>query len=107
MADYEGRSISTLEAMGNGAVPIVTATSGVKEDIIDGLNGYIVPLGDYYTMADRIEYLAQHRSQLFQMGKLAHEVIYPKSSMKKHIEFWKEVFRIKQHRLVKGGGTEK
>ena len=32
MADFEGRSISILEAMGNGAVPIVTATSGVQED---------------------------------------------------------------------------
>lgn len=95
LADYEGRCISKLEAMGNGAVPIITATAGAKEDIIDGLNGYIVPLGDYYAMADRIEYLAQHREQLYRMGELAHDAVYPKSSMKVHIEFWKEVFRIK------------
>lgn len=93
LADYEGRSISIIEAMGNGAVPIVTATSGVKEDISDSINGYIVPLGDYHAMADRIEHLAQHRELLFQMGKLAHDAVYPKSLMKEHIDFWNDIFR--------------
>ncbi len=92
LSDYEGRSISQLEAMGNGAVPIITATTGAREDIDDGLNGYIVPMGDYHTMADRIEYLAQHREQLYRMGGLAHDAVYPKSLMKPHIEFWNEIF---------------
>lgn len=90
LADYEGRSISIIEAMGNGAVPIVTATSGVREDIEDGVNGYIVPLRDYRAVAGHIEYLASHRSLLPQMGGLAHKGIYPKSLMEPHVRFWKE-----------------
>lgn len=91
IADYEGRSHSIIEAMGNGAVPVVTATSGVREDITNDVNGYIVPIGDYHAMAGRIEYLAQHRERLSQMGKLAHDVVYPKSQIELHLEFWKDI----------------
>lgn len=91
IADYEGRSHSVIEAMGNGAVPVVTATSGIKEDITDDVNGCIVPLGDYRTMADRIAYLAEHRERLNEMGRLAHDAVYPKSRMENHLKFWEDV----------------
>ena len=91
IADYEGRSHSIIEAMGNGAVPVVTATSGVKEDITDDENGYVVPIGDYNAMAERIGYLASHRERLRTMGKLAHDVVYPKSRIESHLEFWKGI----------------
>ncbi len=92
LANYEGRCISKLEAMANGAVPVITDTSGAKEDIADGVNGYIVPLGDYHTMADRIIYLAEHRKCLKKMGSLAHDEVYPKSLMETHVKFWEEIF---------------
>ena len=91
LADFEGRSISILEAMGNGAVPVVTATSGVREDIIDGVNGYIVPIGDCNAAAERIGYLAEHRECLSVMGEKAHDVVYPKSLMEPHLKFWEEL----------------
>ena len=91
IADYEGRSHSIIEAMGNGAVPVVTATSGVREDITDDVNGYIVPLRDYHTMAEKIVYLTEHRERLAEMGKLAHDAVYPKSRMENHLKFWEDV----------------
>lgn len=94
LADYEGRSISIIEAMGNGAIPVVTATSGVKEDITDGMDGYIVPLGDYGAVADRIEYLSNHREELRRMGLLAHDAVYPKSSMETHLGFWEKILTL-------------
>ncbi len=96
LADYEGRSIMIIEAMGNGAVPVVTATSGVSDDIIDAVNGYIVPLQDYEAAANRIEYLEKHRKQLRKLGKLAHDEVYPKSLMEQHVEDWKEILNLKQ-----------
>lgn len=94
LADFEGRSISIIEAMGNGAIPVVTATSGVRDDITDDMNGYIVDLEDYLSMADRIEYLAKHRERLHIMGRKAHDVVYPKSLMEPHLRFWKKVLGI-------------
>lgn len=93
LADYEGRSISIMEAMGNGAIPVVTNTSGVKEDIENGINGYIVSLGDYQAAAERIEYLSKNRHQLRQMGELAHQVMYPKSQMETHLKFWESILK--------------
>lgn len=93
LADFEGRCISIIEAMGNGAIPIVTATSGVREDIVDGVNGYIVPIGEYGAVADYIEYLAEHRNKLSDMGTRAHKAVYPKSKMENHLIFWENILR--------------
>lgn len=97
MADYEGRSISTVEAMGAGAVPVVTDVSGVREDIIDGENGYIVPIGDYISAAKKIQYLNYHRNLLSLMGNKAHDTVWPKSRMEGHLQFWTETFQKIDH----------
>lgn len=100
LADFEGRSIGIIEAMGNGAVPIVTATSGVREDIADAVNGYIVPIGDYHAAADRIRMLEERRDLLAKMGGLAHDAVYPKSLMDPHLEFWEGILRPKVSIIV-------
>lgn len=94
MADFEGRCISKLEAMANGAVPVITATAGAKEDVIDSVNGYIVPMGDYEMAADKIEYLSNYRGELRKMGSLAHDAVYPKSSMETHLKFWEQILAL-------------
>lgn len=91
LSDYEGRSISIMEAMANGAVPVVTATSGVGEDIADGENGYIVDIQDIRKLAERVALLEQHRDMLMVMGKKAHDSIWPKCQMRDHLCFWKEI----------------
>ncbi len=91
MADYEGRSISVVECMGGGAVPVVTDTSGVREDITDGENGYIVPIGDYRLAAKKICFLNDSRQLIPIMGRKAHDEVYPKSLMDPHVKFWTDV----------------
>lgn len=91
LSDYEGRSISIMEAMANGAVPVVTATSGVREDITDGENGYIVQIQDIRKLAERVAELEQHRDILMTMGEKAHDSICPKCRMRDHLRFWKEI----------------
>ena len=55
------------------------------------MNGFIVPLGDYRMMGDKIVYLAKHRERLSEMGRLAHDAVYPKSLMESHLEFWERI----------------
>lgn len=100
LSDYEGRSISIMEAMANGAVPVVTATSGVREDIADGENGYIVEIQDIPAMAERIALLDCHRDQMSIMGKKAHDDIFPKCQMREHLHYWEEILDEK----IKGVG---
>ncbi len=91
ISDHEGRSRSTIEAMSNGAIPVVTETWGVHDDITDGKNGYIVNVGDYKAAAGKIALLAKERTLLPEMGKLAHLEIRKKSSMNEHYQFWQKI----------------
>ncbi len=88
IADAEGRCISKLEAMAGGAVPVMTRTAGNPEDIMEGVNGYMVEIGDYGGMAEKIIFLAGHREMLPELGLKAHDTIYPKCRREAHTEFW-------------------
>ena len=91
LSDYEGRSISIMEAMINGAVPIVTNTSGVKEDIRESFNGHIVDIGDYATMAIHINHMENNRNLLLLYGKRTHDIMIQKSNMNIHMNFWNSI----------------
>lgn len=88
IADAEGRCISKLEAMAGGAVPVMTRTAGNPEDITEGVNGYMVEIGDYDGMAEKIIFLAGHREMLPELGLKAHDVIYSKCRREIHTQFW-------------------
>ena len=66
-SDYEGHSISQVEAICAGAVPVVTDVSGVRDDITDGVNGYIVSVGDVPAIVYRIIELNKDRDKLQRM----------------------------------------
>lgn len=94
ISDHEGRSRSTIEAMANGAVPVVTDTWGVHDDITDGENGFIVAVGDYEMMAERIGLLDRERTRLLEMGQKAHQELKKKCSMDDHYKFWQKMIQL-------------
>jgi len=51
---FDGTSVSLLEAMGSGAFPIVTDISANREWIVDGENGFLVPVDQAEVLANRI-----------------------------------------------------
>lgn len=74
VSDYEGTSISMLESMGQGAIPVVTsASSGVDNVITHGDNGFIVPVGDMEQMAQVIKELSHSSKPLTEVGQNAYE----------------------------------
>lgn len=91
ISDIEGRSRTTIEAMANGVVPVVTETEGVHDDIFDNENGFIVNLQDYEAMAERIAFLEANRNLLPIMGEKAYLELKKKSSMEDHYKFWKMI----------------
>lgn len=67
-SDYEGHSIAQAEAMASGAVPVMMDVSGAQDDIINGENGFVVPIGDTQMIAEKIDWLYRNRSLLPIMG---------------------------------------
>jgi glycosyltransferase involved in cell wall biosynthesis len=53
---FDGTSVSLLEAMASGALPIVTDIPANREWIVDGVNGFLVPEEEEDFLANKIIY---------------------------------------------------
>jgi glycosyltransferase involved in cell wall biosynthesis len=51
---HDGASVSLLEAMGSGAFPVVTDIPANREWIIDGKNGFLIPIDKAGILASKI-----------------------------------------------------
>lgn len=91
VSDNEGRPISNMEAMLNGAVPVVTNTVGATEDVCDGRNGYVVPICDYKEMAEKIQYIDCHREKLMMLGRQAYIDMKGKMNQEQYVTLWKNL----------------
>jgi glycosyltransferase involved in cell wall biosynthesis len=67
-SEYEGMSLSMLESMGQGCVPIVTDVSGANEKITHGQTGFIVSVGDVSSMAQIVADLDADRGHVQQIS---------------------------------------
>ncbi len=76
------------------AKPIIsTATTGAKEIIQDGYNGFLVPIKDYKTLADKILYFLDNPDKSHQIGLNGRKLIEERfaNTTKKIINFWYEI----------------
>lgn len=75
-SEFEGLPVSLLEAMAQGCVPVVTdIDSGIPELLVDGENGFIVPMGDIRTFAARLATLHRDPERRARMSRTASSVI--------------------------------
>lgn len=88
VSEYEGTSLSMLEAMSFGCVPVTTDVSGAREFIEEGRNGYICAIGDMTTIVDCIEDLATDRAKLKRYGMVCHKLIQERCNPDQYINYW-------------------
>jgi glycosyltransferase involved in cell wall biosynthesis len=72
VSSSEGTSISMLEAMAAGCVPVVTRVSGTAAVISEGVNGCTAPVGDVAGLAAHIQRLASQPDVWATMSRSAH-----------------------------------
>jgi hypothetical protein len=93
VSEFEGTSVSMLEAMGAGVVPAVTAVrSGVTEWVADAENGVVVPVGEPDRMAERLAVLSRDRAQLARLGRAAWEKVRRDASVERMADKYKRLF---------------
>lgn len=69
----EGFGLVLLEAMAAGIVPITTDNCAGRDIVEDGVNGFIVPVGDSDAVVEKLSWCATHSNELCQMSKAARE----------------------------------
>ena len=90
-SDYEGMPNSLLEAMALG-MPVVSTDcpcGGPREVIEDGVNGFLIPVGDEDALADRICRLIEDKELAKSFGEKARE-IEKVASLDAIYQQWKE-----------------
>mgnify|MGYP001559663501 CR=1 FL=1 len=76
------------------AKPVVsTATTGAKEIIEDGKNGFLAPIGDAQKLAEKIIWLLEHPEDAKRMGGYGRELMKKKygDNTDKIIKFWQDI----------------
>jgi len=76
-SEMEGLSVSLIEAMATGIVPVVTDVGGQKEIVVDGA-GYLVDLDDVSAMTAALNELAHDPQKLKTMSHNARNVVLEK-----------------------------
>lgn len=89
LSDFEGASLAMIEAMANGAVPVVTNVSGVDEFVIEGMTGFSFPQNEISKMAKKIWEISQDESYRKELSKNAVEIINKKCNFMEYVEFIK------------------
>lgn len=79
----EGTSRATLEAMAMGRPIITTDVPGCRETVIDGVNGYLVPVKNSAALAKAMERFILHPETIQMMGKESRRIAEEKYDVKK------------------------
>jgi len=80
---HEGTPKSVLEAMAIGRPIITTDTVGCRETVINGLNGFLVPVKDSNALADRMIWMIENPEQLSEMAKESRKLCEQKFDVRK------------------------
>ena len=92
LSDYEGMPLSILEAMQQGLPIIASDVGGVKEAVIDSVNGFLIPKGNNQLLLQRLTQLLTNVSLRESMGKRSRELFEEKFTFNRMITETKAVY---------------
>lgn len=93
LSDWEGFPISILEAMRAGLPVIASDVGGVKEEVLDGRTGFLVPKGDVSALVEKIRYATEHREEFFAMGQEGRRVFSENFTTEQMMEQILQIYR--------------
>lgn len=98
----ENLSLACIEAMAAGKPVVATRCGGPEEVVVDGMTGFLVPLGDVDDFATRVLRLlsdAQLRTEMGSRGRLRALEFFDAARATRHFESQYERLLARDHRL--------
>lgn len=96
-SDVEGHSLTQVEAMSVGAIPVITDTSGARDDVTPGENGFVAEVGNYLEICNYIEYLYNNRALLPLYGQRAYQQIRDYNNEDHIMNVWNEIIKFEKN----------
>ncbi len=79
----EGTPRTVLEAMAMGRPVITTDVPGCRDTVVDGVNGYLVPVRDPISLANAMERFIDNPDTIGRMGRRGREIALSKYDVNK------------------------
>jgi len=93
----EGLPKSLIEATAVGRPIITTDSIGCKETVVDGYNGYLIPIKDCKALADKLSILFDDKKLRQKMGRnsriLAEKYFSIDDVIAKHLSIYRQVYK--------------
>lgn len=88
----EGMPMSLLEAMARGIPAIATPVGGVRQVIEDGIDGFLVPVGDEIALSECISHLLGSKELRSSVGRAGREKIEGKFSIECNVAYLEKLY---------------
>jgi len=79
----EGTPRTVLEAMATGRPIITTDSPGCRETVVDGSNGFLIPVKNADALAEKMIWMIQHPEETKEMAKKSREICEQKYDVNK------------------------
>jgi glycosyltransferase involved in cell wall biosynthesis len=79
----EGTPRTVLEAMAMGRPIITTDAPGCRETVVDGVNGFLVPIKDSVALVEKMEWFITNQNKIKKMGQVSYNLCREKFDIKK------------------------
>jgi glycosyltransferase involved in cell wall biosynthesis len=83
---YENYSMTVIESLTCGTPVIGAATGGIPEQVLDGRTGLLFEPGNARQLAQKMQFLLDHRREAIQMGRNGRQQIESANSPQLHYE---------------------
>jgi glycosyltransferase involved in cell wall biosynthesis len=88
----EPSPLAIMEAMGLGVPVVAYNVGGIPEIVEDNVNGFLVKLGDYQTLAELVTLLINHKKKRQELSIKALETIHSRHSLNRMAKQYEDLY---------------
>jgi glycosyltransferase involved in cell wall biosynthesis len=82
---FEGLCLAVIEAQAAGVPVVATPVGGIRETVVHGETGWLVPVGDVEALADRITWCLDHRTEARRVAAEARRRVFERFSVERMV----------------------